>query len=224
MNNRHNHTKGKWKITAAGLIRCAGLLAVLAGILYIVIQLIHPADEQSSVNTDLWLMVACLTITMSLASLIGITGIYARQAEEAGYLGLVGYLLFGLFWLISMTFSFIEAFVLPLLTNDAPSFVEGIAGIFGGTVSEADLGIFPALAPLAGGAYILGGLLLGIATFRARVLSRPGAALLAVAAVMTVAGSIIPHPYDRILAVPMGLAFIWLGYALWSGPKRSTDK
>lgn len=224
MNNKRNKTEGKRRITPAGLIRWAGLQAMLAGILYIVIQPIHPADELSSVNTDLWFIVACLTGAMSLSALIGLTGIYVRQAEEAGRLGLIGYLMFGLFWIISLIFSFIEAFVLPLLTDDAPRFVEGLTGLFGETESEADLGVFPTLAPLAGVLYIVGGLLLGMATFRAGVLSRPAAALLAAAAVLTVAGSIIPHPNDRILAVPMGAAFIWLGYALWSERKRSMAK
>jgi hypothetical protein len=39
--------------------------------------------------------------------------------------------------------------------------------------------------------------------------------------VVTFAAAVIPHPFDRILAVPMGLAFIWLGYALWSDRRGS---
>ena len=31
-----------------------------------------------------------------------------------------------------------------------------------------------------------------------------------------VAGALIPHPFDRIFAVPVGLAMAWLGYALLS--------
>jgi hypothetical protein len=137
------------KVTTARLIRWAGLFAILAGTLYIVIQFVHPLEQVASVNTASWVVVACLTVVMSLCSLIGITGLYARQVRETGLLGLAG-------------------------------------------------------------------LLLGIATFRAGVLPRLGAALLAFGAAVTLAGGIIPHPLDRILAVPMGLAFIWLGYALWS--------
>ncbi|MVP00675.1 hypothetical protein [Paenibacillus lutrae] len=204
------------KITVNILIRWAGVMAIIAGILYVVIQFIHPIDHISSVNTDFWVVVACLTMVMSLFSLIGITGVYIRQAKEAGWLGLVGFLLFNLFWLISIVFSFIEAFVLPLLTSDAAKLVEGMVGLFGGTVSEVNLGIFPILAPIAGVLYMLGGLLLGIATFRAGVLPRLAAILLAFAAVVTLASAIIPHPIDRALAIPMGLALIWLGYFLWS--------
>lgn len=201
------------------LIRWSGLMAVIAGIVYMLIQFIHPADHISSVNTDLWIVVACLTMAMSLFSLIGVTGVYLRQAKEAGWLGFVGFIFFNLFWLISMVFSFIEAFVLPLLTSDAEKFVEGMVGLFGGTVSEVNLGIFPILAPIAGVLYMLGGLLLGIATLHAKVFPRWAGILLAFASVVTLASAIIPHPLDRVLAIPMSAALVWFGYFLWSERK-----
>ena len=64
--------------------------------------------------------------------------------------------------------------------------------------------------------YVLGGLLFGIATLRAGILPRWAGGLLAIAAVSVLAAALLPHPLDRILAVPMGLALAWLGYALWS--------
>ena len=30
------------------------------------------------------------------------------------------------------------------------------------------------------------------------------------------ASPVVAHPFDRIFAVPVGLALAWLGYALWS--------
>lgn len=213
--------ENNFKITESILIRWTGVSAILAGILYMGIQLIHPPDQLSSVNSDVWVIVAGLTLAMSLFSLIGITGIYATQVKESSWLGLIGYSIFSLFWLSSIAFSFIEAIVLPPLTTAAPMFVEGFLGIFGGTQSEVNLGVLPALAPLAGGLYLIGGLLLGIATYRAGVLPRRAGALLAFGAVVTLAAVVIPHPQDRILAAPMGLALIWLGYTLWSERERS---
>ncbi len=69
---------------------------------------------------------------------------------------------------------------------------------------------------LVGILYMLGGLLLGIVTFRAGVLPRWPAGLLAVTALMTPAAALLPHEIQRLAAVPMGLAVAWLGYALWS--------
>jgi len=213
----------KRNVIRKSLFRCAGLFSILAGILYISIQFFHPADNLSSVSTSLWVIVAFLTIIMSIFQLIGILGIYIRQMEETKWLGLIGFLTFSLFWLISMTFSFIEAFVLPLLIEDAPMFVNGILGIFEGTKSDADLGIFPILAPFAGGLYMFGGLLFGIATFRARVFPRMAGILLAFSSVVTLAAAVIPHPFDRILAIPMGIAVIWLGYALLASQQEKDE-
>lgn len=224
--NKHHRVGRTGGVSVSGLHRSTGLFAILAGLLYIVVQLIHPPDQLSSVSTAAWIAVACLSMVMSLFFIIGLLGMYLKQVKEAGWLGLIGFLLFGLFWVLSMAFGFMEAFVLPLITADAPKVVEGITGIFDGGVSEAPLGFLPVLAPIAGALYLLGGLLFGIATYRARVLPRLAAALLAFGAVVTLAAAIIPHPLDRILAVPMGLAFIWLGYTLWSereGEINSSD-
>ncbi|MNH26955.1 hypothetical protein D3C79_870420 [compost metagenome] len=177
-----------------------------------IIQLIHPSEQISSVNTTAWILVAWLTTGMSLFSLIGLLGIYLRQVKEAGWVGLIGFIVFSLFWIISIAFSFVEAVVLPLLTNSAPQYVEGVVGIFGGAVSEVDLGSLPLLAAIAGVMYALGGTLFGISLFRAGIVPRPAAALLAFGAVATFSAAIIPHPFDRIMAVPLGMAFIWLGY------------
>jgi len=205
-------TKIKGKVTAAGIIRCSGVLAIAAGMLYIIIQLIHPSEHISSVDTNSWRLVAWLTMGMSLFSLIGLLGIYLRQVKEAGWAGLIGFIIFSLFWLISIAFSFVEAVILPQLTTNAPQYVEGVVGIFGGTASEVDLGVLPMLAAIAGVMYALGGVLFGISLFRAGIVPRPAAVLLAFGAVVTFSAAIIPHPLDRILAVPMGLALIWLGY------------
>lgn len=202
--------------TATKLIRWAGLAAMMAGVLFIVIQPIHPPETLSSVTTDAWAIVAYLTIAMALFGLIGVTGIYVRQVNEAGWLGLAGFLLFSFFWIATTAFAFAEAFVLPVLATDAPKFVEGFMGIFSGSASEVPLGVLPAVAPIAGVIYILSGLLLGIATFRAGILPRGAGGLLAFGAVATLASGLLPHPLDRFLAVPMGFALIWLGYALWS--------
>ncbi|MDQ0063004.1 hypothetical protein [Paenibacillus harenae] len=212
------------KTTAPNLIRWTGLAAMLAGILFIVIQPIHPPENLASVTTDAWAIIHYLTIAMSLFGLLGISGIYFRQVKEAGWLGLAGFTLFSLFWLATTAFTFVEAFILPLLATDAPEFVEGYLGIFGGSASEVNLGALPAAAPLAGGLYILGGLLLGIASFRAGILPRMAAGLLALGAVSTLAASLLPHPLDRFLAVPMGLALVWLGYSLWSERREKASE
>ena len=97
--------ESKMKITASNLIRWAGLSAMVAGIIFAVIQPIHPADVLSSVTTSAWAIVHYLNIAMCLLGLLGIAGIYARQVEKAGWLGLAGFLLFSLCCALTMGFA-----------------------------------------------------------------------------------------------------------------------
>lgn len=206
------------QITASNRIRWAGLAAIAAGIIFAGIQPFHPLDVLESVTTTRWAIIQSLKTAMCIFGLIGVTGIYARQAEKAGWLGLASYVLFSLFFVLTLPFVFAEAFILPLLATEAPTFVAGFLGIFNGNPVQTNLGVLPVLYTLAGFAgYVSGGLLFGIATLRAGVLPRWAGGLLAFAAVSPLLlSSLLPHPLDRILAVPMGLALAWLGYALWA--------
>lgn len=204
------------KPTASNVIRWAGLSAVAAGGLFVLVQIIHPIDAPASVTTARWAIVHYLGIAMCFFGLLGLTGIYARQAEKVGWLGLGGYLLFSLFYALSAAFQFIEAFISPVLATEAPRFVEGFLGIVTGHPSALSLGALPSVYGVNGALYMLGSLLLGTATFRARVLPRWAAGLLALsgplAAVMT---ALLSHPLDRLAALPMGLALVGLGVAVW---------
>lgn len=204
------------KITDSTLIRWAGLAAVAAGVIFAGIQPIHPPDVLASVTTSAWAIIMPVKIAMCLLFLVGITGIYTRQAKESGWLGLAGFLLLNLSWALNLAFIFSEAFVVPLLATTAPTFVDGFFGIFNGQPVEMNLGMLPALYALTGLLYMLGGLLFGIATFRAGILPRPAAALLAVVSVLTPAAALLPHEIQRLAGMPVGIALAWLGYALWA--------
>jgi hypothetical protein len=116
-----------------------------------------------------------------------------------------------------MAFIFAEAFILPVLATAAPEFVESFLGIVNGFPGEMDIGALPAIYGLSGFVgYMLGGLLFGIATYRAGILPRWPAGLLAVAAALTPAAALLPHEIQRLAGVPVGVAIAWLGYALWS--------
>lgn len=209
----------------SSLIRWAGLAAVAAGIIFAGIQPIHPPDVLSSVTTPQWVIIQSLKTVMCLLGLLGLAGLYARQVKEAGWLGLAGYLLFSLFFAHTLPLAYTEAFILPLLATEAPTFVEGFLGIFNGHPVQTNLGALPVLYTLAGSAgYVLGGLLFGVATLRAGILPRWAAGLMAVGALAPFALAQLPHPLDRTFAVPMGLALAGLGYALWSERREQASE
>lgn len=217
MINNQNKTN---KITSTKLIRWTGLAAIVAGAIFAGIQPIHPPDVLSSVTTSVWAIITSLKTVMCILFLFGIAGIYARQVEESGRLGLVGYLMFTISWTLQTAFVFSEAFILPVLATTAPQFIESYLGIVNGHPGNMDLGVLPAIYGLVGIFYLLGGLLLGIATYRARILPRWMAALLAFTAVVTPAAALLPHALQRLVAIPMGVALAGLGYALWSERRK----
>ena len=213
------------KITASSLIRWSGLAALVAGLIFAGIQPIHPPDVLSSVTTGAWTIIISLKFAMCLLFLLGIAGIYARQVERAGWLGLAGFLLLSLCWWLQTGYVFTDLFILPVLANAAPQFVESFLGIVNpGSPVEMNIGALPAAYGLIGILYMLGGLLFGIATLRAGILPRWPAGLLAVAATLTPAAALLPHAIQRLAAIPVGLALAWLGYALWSERRaRASD-
>ncbi|MBV9175089.1 MAG: hypothetical protein JOZ81_33970 [Chloroflexi bacterium] len=213
------------KITTSNLIRFSGLALVPAGIVFAGIQPIHPPDVVESVTTQLWAVITSLKFVMSILFVVGITGLYARQAEKAGLFGLVAFLVLATSWTLQSAFVFTEAFVLPPLAATAPEFVDGALGISYGHMGNVNLGALPTIYSLGVGiTYMLGGLLFGIATFRAGILPRVPAGLLAIAALLTPLAGLLPHAEQRYAAVPVALALAWLGYALWSERRASASQ
>lgn len=205
------------KITPSKLIRWSGLAAVAAGLIFAAIQPIHPPDVLSSVNTSFWTLITGLKTVMCIFGLLGIAGLYARQVKETGWLGLVGYLLLTVFYSIQICYAFAEVLILPLLTTVAPTFVESSLGLASGAGGEMNLGAFATVYSFLPLLYLLGLLLFGIATFRAHILPRGGAVLLAVSGPLALTMvALLPHQFERFAAIPMGIALAWLGYALLS--------
>jgi len=215
--------ESKMKILSSNLIRWAGFSAMLAGICYVVVGLFHPANIPSSVTTTRWVIVHIFACAMSFFGLLGMPGLYARQAEKSGWLGLVGYILLSLWLVVIMGFSFVEAFILPHVATALPAFVQAWMGMFNGPAGKFDLGVLPTIWTLTGPVYILGGLLFGIATFRAGILPRWAGALLALSTVLAPIAGLLPNASQPKIAIPMGLALAWLGYALFAERREKTS-
>jgi len=198
------------------LFRLAGVSALLAGTCYALVGIFHPANIPSSVTTTRWEVVHVLACAMSFFGVLGLTGIYVRQAKQTGWLGLIGFILLSLWLVLIMGFSFVEAFVLPHIATSTPGFVVSWMGMFNGPAGKFDIGALTTAWQLAAPLYILGGLLFGIATFRAAILPRWAGALLAISTVLAPIGALLPNASQPKLAIPVGIALAWLGYALWS--------
>ena len=202
-------------ITTTTLTRAAGLAAVAAGLLFIAVQVRHPEITLDFVQSTQWTVRQGMKITMAVLALVGIAGMYLRQVRQIGVLGLVGYLLLSLGYLMMLCVEMIALVVVPTIAQTSPDYVSGVIAVATNSSSSADLGLFTTLNMVVAVGYLLGGLLFGIALFRAGVLARWAAALLAVAAVATMAIPLLPMVNQRLFAVPNGIALVGLGWSLW---------
>ena len=202
-------------ITATRLTRAAGISAALAGLLFIGVQVNHPPMDVSSVTTTDWAVRSTAKALMAALALAGITGMYLRQIRQTGILGFIGYFLFAAGYLLMLSIEVVAATVLPSLAHTSPSYVKDVLAVaFGGTATHG-IGAMQTVLVLSSAGYLAGGCVFGIALFRARVLARWAAALLAAGTVATVALAVLPESFNRPLAVPTGVALIGLGISLW---------
>lgn len=212
------------KPNTSDLIGMAGLSALLAGACYVLVGVFHPPNVSSSVTTTRWEVVHILACAMCFFGLLGMVGLYARQEKKIGRVGLAGFLIFSLWLVLIMGFSFVEAAVLPRLATSDPRFVDGWFGMLTGSASTVHLGGLSTLWTLTAPLYMVGGLLFGVATFRARILPRWAGALLAAGTVLAPVAGLLPNASQPKTAVPVGLALAWLGYALWSERRTQTPE
>jgi hypothetical protein len=152
---------------------------------------------------------------MAVFSLIGITGIYLRQVKQTGVVGLIGYVVLGVGYLAIFGVQVVGVFVLPSLAASQPGFVNDVLAVATSGTPISDIGPLQILIQGGGFAYVAGGIIFGIALFRANILARWAAVLLSAGAVAILATSQLPELTQRLFAIPVSVALIGLGFSLW---------
>lgn len=202
-------------ITPGTLSRSAAAAAILAGITFMAVQIGHPHLDVTSVDTAEWVVRNTAKMAFAALALTGITGMYLRQVKETGVLGLIAYVLLSIGYLLIFSTAFVAGYVLPSLAESAPDYVNGVLTAAAGGTAASDIGLIEYALAAEGITYLTGGLLFGIALFRARILTRWGSVLLSAGAVFTASLSVLPEDFYRLLAYPNAIALIALGYSLW---------
>ena len=210
-------------ITTTRLTGAAGICAAVAGAIFIGVQINHPSFDITSITTAEVVIRNALKVLMAALALAGITGMYLSQVRRNGVLGLIGYLLLGVGYLLIMSTTFVAAFVLPSIAGTEPSYVRDVLAVFTGGTATGDIGLLGMAFQVQSLCYLAGGLVFGIALYRAGVLARWAAALLAVGGVVTVVLSVMPDAFYRLLALPNGIALMGLGYSLWREQRTSSE-
>ena len=188
---------GIFAAIAGGLLLAAGsaLAALTAGH--------QPFSEQ--VLTAGFTTAAALRFTGAILITWGIIGLYLRQADRAGRLGLIAIVASLANMALQIGWIFCDLFA-------APSFAHAAPGGLDHTTGPLTVGFL--IAWIGNVSFVL----LGIATWRARVLPRASALGLAIAGAITV----VPLPGDgSIYEVIIGLALAVAGIRALPGAARA---
>lgn len=193
------------------LFKLSGLSAILSGLLFIIIQVIHPSDSLSSIGTKMWMIAHILTFIFPILGIIGITGIYLLQSERAGLLGFLSYSLLFSAFILMICFGFYEAFIAPSLITEAPIYVASALSILEGKTGPQYISELYILNSIT---YLLGGLLFGISIIRAKVFPKWSGFTLILSILVTLSAAISAE-IARPSAVLFGFSLIILGTILF---------
>jgi hypothetical protein len=210
-------------VTSSSLTKAAGAAAAAAGAIFIAVQIGHPHLDATSIQTTQMAVRDTLKVLMAALALAGITGMYLSQVRRNGVLGLVGYLVLSAGYLMIMGTAYVAAFVMPTIAASNPGYANDVISVATGGSPAGDIGALATVAQVQGIAYLAGGLLFGIALFRARVLARWAAVLLAVGGGVSAVLSVMPDAFYRLLAFPNGIAMIGLGVSLWLSQRKTSS-
>ena len=210
-------------ISTNRLAAAAGVCAAAAGAIFIAVQIDHPpADVEHIVTTEMAVRETAKAV-MTVLALSGLAGIFFRHHRRLGALGLVGYAVLSIGYLAMFAVQCIVGYVLPTVARGNPAYVQDFLDAAVGNSPQGDIGSMQALFMVAGVGYAFGGLMFGIALFRARVLARWAAALLAYGTTSALALAALPDSFSRPFAVPVGVALIGLGLSLWREEHSAVD-
>ncbi|HYD08984.1 MAG TPA: hypothetical protein VEA78_02685 [Acidimicrobiales bacterium] len=203
-------TASSHRITAA-----AALCAAAAGATFIGVQVAHPTVTLDNLGNAEMTIRESAKAAMCLLAVAGLGGIFIRNRHRLGVVGRVGHVLVSVGYLAMFVVQCVVGFVLPSMVDTDPAYVQDVIDAAMGGTAKGDIGLYPVLFTVAGIGYSIGGLLFGIALFRARVLSRWASALFAYGTMSALALAALPGSFDRPFAVPTGIALIGLGHSLW---------
>jgi len=197
-------------MSSTNLIRWGGLAVFLGAVLWamqkvswtLIIGNQDPLTYPQPTATILWV----LGLIAALLVLLGLPALYARQAKQAGRLGLIAFVVvfLGMALVVSNAYfgTFIQAGLADLII---------LAEEAGVTVQEpvaAAVGFVMAFL-----LYLLGWILLAVASLRARVLPRWAAVLVLAGLVLGFLFMATGFPLLAMPATEIGIA--GLGFALW---------
>jgi hypothetical protein len=216
--------ESKTRISAAALMRLAGFSALLAGLAIVVLGMFHPANEPAPRHHPHLDHRAHLCYIPGLLWCVR-PGRALRQTGRKGWLARSDWLppvqrlddTGGILFFHRSRVAASTGERVPAVRDRFPGNVKrhsqrgeprGHANDVEHLYADVDFG----------------SLLFAIATFRARILPRWAAAILALGSVMVPVGALVSTEIAaKIIMVPMGLGLAWMGYALLTERREKSE-
>lgn len=199
------------------LTRWAGLALLLAGVLITIPVVLHPDEtaDPGALLSNSWLVIHTIFIIGDVLSILGLMGLYARHAQALGRIGLMGFILITMGSALFVGVLMIDSYVVPALAADIKTqpLLDEAGPLFGGPLGLVFM--------ISGLIFSLGAILTGLTIMRTSVLPR-WAGLLLLGGPLLAFTPPLPHLVGVVGGALMGISFVWLGYALWSGLPEPT--
>jgi hypothetical protein len=201
---------------SGGTLLVGGLLSLVSSILSAFLYPGNNTTPEQILSTP-WLLGEVILFIGILLISMGFPGCYLRQAGRAGGLGFAGFVLLWLGLLLGgVSFSVVRLTIFPYLAQSAPKLL-----------AEGSMPVAAFLLLIIGPVLLLtvGGILLGIATMRARVFPRWAGILLLLSGIISIITFVLPPSTVGDIIEPVGdgalfLALAWFGYALVAQEKE----
>lgn len=203
-------------VTVERLLRWTGAANILAGLLTVAGNVLHPPRSFATLSHDAllpaWETVHALGVVAFVVTLFALIGLYACQVERAGRLDLAGFVgaLTGVALAVGVLVP--DAFIFPVLAQQDET--ARLLEVPGALIPGSTFGRFLAVS---GVVYALGYVTFGVASLRAGVLPRWGVAVLTVGVVPLLFGALVAQGLDIAGALLVGAGHVWCGVALWRG-------
>jgi hypothetical protein len=208
------------KMSSHDITRWRGMILFAAGIIWIISSLIHPSDfDPSGLFNPFWIPNAILIALAYFLIPFGVVGIQRTLIDQKSKLSRIGFILAIIGSLASVLTSLVFGFVAPVVARQQST----PTALFDLIKPDGQL----MWAGLLLSTYILlflpGCILVGRAVIVERALPRSAGWLLTIGVVMFSLGRIVPQLFilTSIGGVIFGIAWSWLGYALWLSKARS---
>lgn len=191
------------------LYRLSGIALLIGGLL-VVIGIVPEFFIDDEVTNSTISVIALLRLFGSVLISAGLPGMYLRQAAKVGNWGLFGFVTV-LFYILmeGVAGDTVNAFIVPYVSSKAPELLND---------NITSLDIYNSIGGLLG---VVGGLSLGIASWRAAILSRGASLALIIGMALFLIGNFLLPLLASIGVLLIMGALAWFGQSLLSSLRES---